>query len=254
MSEIQKETDEIRSTAGYINMPAGTLYYKTYGKKCDTQGKNRLPVVLLHGNRGTHRDFLYRAYGGRASDACDDSYIKMLTGAGCLVIAMDSRGHGRSVLKAAALKTAALKITVGKKGKQQNSSDKRHTAAADMAEDVVRLLDHLKIEKAVILESIKPDGRIGKWCKKEQFLSGLILHSPYLTEERLKRITVPVLLMAGTHDLIKESHTRFIAKCIPDSQLVLIKGGTHQGFFKKKELYTGAISEFLFDKKEVRQD
>lgn len=61
MSEIQKETDEIRSTAGYINMPAGTLYYKTYGKKCDTQGKNRLPVVLLHGNRGTHRDFLYRA-------------------------------------------------------------------------------------------------------------------------------------------------------------------------------------------------
>jgi hypothetical protein len=25
-------------------------------------------------------------------------------------------------------------------------------------------------------------------------------------------------------------------------------------FFKKKELYTGAISEFLFDKKEVRQD
>lgn len=95
--------------------------------------------------------FLYRAYGGRASDACDDSYIKMLTGAGCLVIAMDSRGHGRSVLKAAALKTAALKITVGKKGKLQNSSDKRHTAAADMAEDVVRLLDHLKIEKAVIL-------------------------------------------------------------------------------------------------------
>ena len=57
MSEIQKETDGIMETAGYINMPAGTLYYKTYGKKCDTQGKNRLPVVLLHGNRGTHRDF-----------------------------------------------------------------------------------------------------------------------------------------------------------------------------------------------------
>ena len=27
----------------------------------------------------------------------------------------------------------------------------RHTVAADMAEDVVRLLDHLKIEKAVVL-------------------------------------------------------------------------------------------------------
>ena len=47
MSEIQKETDEIIETAGYINMPAGTLYYKTYGKKCDTQGKNRLPLFPM---------------------------------------------------------------------------------------------------------------------------------------------------------------------------------------------------------------
>ena len=119
-----------------------------------------------------------------------------------------------------------------------------------MAEDVVRLLDHLKIEKAVILgfsdgantalefaadhperaekiiavsanalpdglippmlfmentrfqcakilENIKPVGKFGKWCKREQFLSSLILHSPFLTEERLKKISVPVLLMAA---------------------------------------------------------
>ena len=284
MSEKEKETGEIEERDGFIAIPDGSLYYKKY----DIQGKVGLPVVLLHGNRGTHRDF--------------SSYIEVLTKAGCSVIAMDSRGHGASVMKMAALKAAVLKT-----GRSQEKGKRRWTGAADMAEDVVRLLDHLKIEKAVILgfsdgantalefaadhpdrtfkiiavsanalpggliapmlfmermrfwwakamESIKPDGRIGKWCKKEQFLSGLILHSPYLTEERLKRITVPVLLMAGTHDLIKESHTRFIAKCIPDSQLVLIKGGTHQGFFKKKELYTGAISEFLFDKKEVRQD
>lgn len=284
MSEKEKETGEIEERDGFIAIPDGSLYYKKY----DIQGKVGLPVVLLHGNRGTHRDF--------------SSYIEVLTKAGCSVIAMDSRGHGASVMKMAALKAAVLKT-----GRSQEKGKRRWTGAADMAEDVVRLLDHLKIEKAVILgfsdgantalefaadhpdrtfkiiavsanalpggliapmlfmermrfwwakalESIKPDGRIGKWCKKEQFLSGLILHSPYLTEERLKRITVPVLLMAGTHDLIKESHTRFIAKCIPDSQLVLIKGGTHQGFFKKKELYTGAISDFLFDKKEVRQD
>ena len=38
-----------------------------------------------------------------------------------------------------------------KKGNCKIAVTKRHTAAADMAEDVVRLLDHLKIEKAVIL-------------------------------------------------------------------------------------------------------
>ena len=299
MSKITKETEGIMETAGYITMPAGTLYYKIYEKKYDTQWENRLPVVLLHGNRGTHRDFSCHAYRGRASDAFDDSYIKVLAEAGCLVIAMDSRGHGRSVLKMAALKAAA-----GKNRKQQNDSIRKQTAAADMAEDVVRLLDHLKIEKAVILgfsdgantalefatdypdrakkivavsanalpdgliapmlfmekmrfqcakalETIAPDGKFGKWCKKEQFLSGLILHSPFLTEKRLKKITVPVLLMAGTHDLIKESHTRLIAKYIPKSQLILIKGGTHQGFFKKKERYTGAILDFLSDEKKL---
>ena len=272
MSEKEKETGEIEiiETAGYINMPAGPLYYKTYGKKCDTQGKNRLPVVLLHGNRGTHRDF--------------SSYIEVLTKAGCSVIAMDSRGHGASVMKMAALKAAVLKT-----GRSQEKGKRRWTGAADMAEDVVRLLDHLKIEKAVILgfsdgantalefaadhplpdglippmlfmentrfqcakilENIKPVGKFGKWCKREQFLSSLILHSPFLTEERLKKISVPVLLMAGTHDLIKESHTRIIARCIPGSRLVLIKGGTHQGFFRKKERYIGEILKFIFDER-----
>lgn len=295
MSETEKDqildqtndqiNNKITETAGYITMPVGKLYYKTYEKKCDTQGKSRLPVVLLHGNRGTHRDF--------------SSYIKVLTDAGCLVIAMDSRGHGASVLKTAALKAAVLKT-----GKRQKDSIRRKTGAAYMAEDVVRLLDYLKIGKAVILgfsdgantalefavdyperakkiiavsanalpdgliapmlfiertrfkfaqtlETIKPDGKFGKWCKKEQFFSSLILHSPFLTEERLKKITAPVLLMAGTHDLIKESHTRFIAKCIPQSCLVLIKGGTHQGFFRRKERYTGAILDFLFDEKKL---
>ena len=54
MSEKEKETGEIRSTAGFIAIPDGTLYYKNTK---NIQGKNRLPVVLLHGNRGTHRDF-----------------------------------------------------------------------------------------------------------------------------------------------------------------------------------------------------
>ena len=53
-------------------------------------------------------------------------------------------------IESCCFKDRCLKITVGKKGKLQNSSDKRHTATADMAEDVVRLLDHLKIEKAVM--------------------------------------------------------------------------------------------------------
>ena len=117
MSEKEKETGEIEERDGFIAIPDGSLYYKKY----DIQGKVGLPVVLLHGNRGTHRDF-------------------------SSVIAMDSRGHGASVMKMAALKAAVLKT-----GRSQEKGKRRWTGAADMAEDVVRLLDHLKIEKAVIL-------------------------------------------------------------------------------------------------------
>ena len=263
MSEKEKETGEIEERDGFIAIPDGSLYYKKY----DIQGKVGLPVVLLHGNRGTHRDF--------------SSYIEVLTKAGCSVIAMDSRGHGASVMKMAALKAAVLKT-----GRSQEKGKRRWTGAADMAEDVVRLLDHLKIEKAVILgfsdgantalefaadhperaekiiavsanalpdglippmlfmentpvssvrkilENIKPVGKFGKnGVKREQFLSSLILIPLFSQKRDWKKISVPVLLMAGTHDLIKESHTRIIARCIPGSRLVLIKGGTHQGFF-----------------------
>ena len=128
MSEKEKETGEIEERDGFIAIPDGSLYYKKY----DIQGKVGLRVVLLHGNRGTHRDF--------------SSYIEVLTKAGCSVIAMDSRGHGASVMKMAALKAAVLKT-----GRSQEKGKRRWTGAADMAEDVVRLLDHLKIEKAVIL-------------------------------------------------------------------------------------------------------
>ena len=71
-----KETGEIEETDGLSLFPMDPLYYKKY----DIQGKVGLPVVLLHGNRGTHRDF--------------SSYIEVLTKAGCSVIAMDSRDMG----------------------------------------------------------------------------------------------------------------------------------------------------------------
>jgi pimeloyl-ACP methyl ester carboxylesterase len=36
-----------------------------------------------------------------------------------------------------------------------------------------------------------------------------------------------VLIMAGQHDVIREPHTREIAKRIPGSTLVIFKKGTH---------------------------
>ncbi len=78
----EKETGEIEEREALSLFPR-EHYIINYGKKYDIQGKDGLPVVLLHGNRGTHRDFFIPCIWRTRSDACDDSYIEVLTG-GCL--------------------------------------------------------------------------------------------------------------------------------------------------------------------------
>ena len=56
---------------------------------------------------------------------------------------------------------------------------------------------------------------------------------------------VPVLLIAGTRDLVKVSHSRLMARLIPRAQLVLIKGATHTSMFGRKAFYLKIIHDFL---------
>ncbi|MBR3149545.1 MAG: alpha/beta fold hydrolase [Eubacterium sp.] len=53
---------------------------------------------------------------------------------------------------------------------------------------------------------------------------GLMVDGHEATVSELATIKAPTLVIAGTHDLIKSSHTKLIAQSIPDSQLVFIKG------------------------------
>ena len=51
-----------------------------------------------------------------------------------------------------------------------------------------------------------------------------LLHSPHLTQKKLKTILCPVLILADTGDLIKREHIRWISYQILKSYLVFIKG------------------------------
>ena len=70
-------------------------------------------------------------------------------------------------------------------------------------------------------------------CKKEQYkgsleqkteLLGLMVKGPWIEPEELKRLKMPVLVIAGTKDMIRNGHTRRIYYGIPDSRLRLIAG------------------------------
>ena len=56
---------------------------------------------------------------------------------------------------------------------------------------------------------------------------GLMIHEPNIQPELLKKITAPVLVMAGEYDMIKEKHTKQIAASLPNSRLAIIPNASH---------------------------
>ena len=62
-------------------------------------------------------------------------------------------------------------------------------------------------------------------AKRRSELLYLLAKQPNIQPERLSGIKCPVLVIAGTQDVIKEKHTKLIAASLPDSSLCFLKGG-----------------------------
>lgn len=73
---------------------------------------------------------------------------------------------------------------------------------------------------------------------------GLMVNDPNVTPEELKMIQARTLVIAGTKDMIRGSHTRLIAECIPDSHLVFVNG-SHFIANKKPKEFNRVVLEFL---------
>lgn len=81
-------------------------------------------------------------------------------------------------------------------------------------------------------------------AKRHAEMLGLMVDQPNLTDHELGQITAQTLVIVGTHDLIKASHTRYIAQHIPHSQLAWIDGN-HFVANKNPEPFNRAVLDFL---------
>ena len=81
-------------------------------------------------------------------------------------------------------------------------------------------------------------------ARRNAEMLGLMVNDPNVTPEELKMIQARTLVIAGTKDMIRESHTRLIAECIPDSRLVFING-SHFIANKRPEEFNRAVLDFL---------
>ena len=81
-------------------------------------------------------------------------------------------------------------------------------------------------------------------AKKNTDLLGLMVKEPQIQPSELSRLSFPVLVIAGTKDMIKESHTRLIYKSLPNAKLELIEGD-HFIANKNPDAFNSAVSRFL---------
>jgi len=228
------------AAGNYKRINGINMYYETYGS-----GK---PLIFLHGNGGS-------IYSSRAKIDYFKQFFK--------VIAIDSRGHGKSV------DTTTKMLTY-----------------TQMANDIKVLLDSLGIDSANIsgqsdggilglLIAINYPSKISKLAafganlfpgKKaivdeienmvrdtlrvtkdfnRRRLYSLLEYQPNITEKELKTIKCPVLIMSGDRDVIRLEHSIKIFYNIENSNFFVMPGATHFGSYEKPELFNLVLMEFL---------
>jgi pimeloyl-ACP methyl ester carboxylesterase len=223
------------------------IYYEEHG--------HGFPLILLHGNGEDCSIFNQQV-------ARFSPHFR--------VIAIDSRGHGRSTRQ---LESLSYK---------------------DMANDVVVLLDHLKIEKCHITgfsdggiialylsmriperiekmvligtnynpSGIKLSCRAGmflsrlscsianlfgsseKW-KLKKLLYTLMLKEPHISEKQLEQINIDTLIIVGEHDMVKSNHTGRLHQLLNNSRIAVFDNADHFIPEKKPELLNEEIEKFL---------
>ena len=215
------------------------------------------PLVLLHGNGEDSSYFAHQvsAFSGHFR-----------------VIAVDTRGHGRSPRGGApfTLEQFALDLRdfLDERGIARahllGFSDGANIAlmfALRFPDRVGRLiLDGGNLFPGGVKRSVqrpiefaywltKPFSRFSRRARAKHELLALMVEQPNLMPGQLGALTMPVLVMAGTDDMILDEHTRLIHRSIPGSGLRLIPGG-HFIARENPEPFNRAVLEFLFSEEE----
>lgn len=215
------------------------------------QGQGQ-PMILLHGN-GENCDYFEHQI---------SHFSKQYH-----VIALDTRGHGQSPRgeKPFTIKQFAedLHDFMDEKGiekavilgfsdggnialtfalKYPERVDKMIVDGANLFPSGVKPLYQWPIELGYRIAKIF--SRKSEKAKQNSEMLGLMVNDPHIEPSELSHLTMPVLVVAGTKDMIKESHTRLIYKSLPNAQMNIIEGD-HFVANKNANAFNKVVDEFL---------
>ena len=81
-------------------------------------------------------------------------------------------------------------------------------------------------------------------AKRNAEMLGLMVNEPHIRHRELSRITAPALVLCGTRDMIRGSHTREIAENLPHAQLTILRGD-HFVANRRPAEFNRAVDDFL---------
>lgn len=222
---------------------------------CKVSGSGE-PLLLLHGNEEDHTIFEHQI-----------PFLSKFY----QVIALDSRGHGRS------------------------DHGEECLTFQRMAEDVVTVLDYFELEKTNIIGFsdggnlglyvashfpirvdnlivvganykpkglktkeflyvkglfyyLKVNGYISKAKQKRMEIIDLMWHQLKLNEKDLKNITARTLVVVGENDVIKKKHSEVMHTLLLKSTIITIPEATHFLMIEKPDVFNSIVRDFLLKK------
>lgn len=101
---------------------------------------------------------------------------------------------------------------------------------------------YLAIMKGYLHSSVK--GLLDQKERTRARLFALMAFQPHIRPGALRKLTMPVLVMAGTQDIVRDSHTRRIAAELPKAKLAVLSGG-HALLTETPEAFNHTVLTFL---------
>lgn len=205
------------------------------------------PLILLHGNGedGTYFEHQIACFQG--------SYR---------VIALDTRGHGQSPRGTAPLSLSQFVLDLEAFMDGQGIRSAHVIGFSDGANIALLFaLDHPERVKSLVLNggNLFPEGLTAQTRREideeyEQALTEgnesqlellrLMIDEPHIDPCCLAGLHMPVLVVAGTDDMIEETHTRLIADSIPTAILSFVEG-SHFVAAENPDAFNQVVASFL---------